>query len=255
MAEDGLYEPETEATVDVSKGIRDSSIKSLTETKWIVTPYNRAGRKNLEITHEFKAVDLNGKVISPILSPATAAFSANIQLDKSDYVLASLAQRIYLNADVFPKNAKCLQIVSIESNKNYLEFDPTAASTQVQGVISLQEWASLEFKNKRATVPTVNASNWGGYNWGAVMLNGYDAKGQFRYDFAIDYNGKVFRADPIGGKTTLVDDLDKQAKELAGEGYSPELIDSLTNNFKNACTFYNETAAKAIEQAIVKAKK
>lgn len=254
LTDKALYQPETSKTVDISKGIRDSVVKSINGSTWVLTPYNQAGATDLEYTYQFKTVDLSGQAIAPVVAPTIAGLAVYSEITQADYAQVPLPARILLNKESFPQGSKCLRVVSTEANKNYLEFDPDISATQIKGVTNLQDWANLAFSENIIAAPIVSKENWAGYNWGALTLKNYNANGKIQYFFGIEYQGKVFSADAGGGKTTIAETIAAGKKQLLADGQDPKLVNSIVHNLENSCTFYNEAAATAIDKAVDKAK-
>lgn len=253
LTDKALYQPETPKTVDTSRGIRDSVVKSINGNTWVLSPYNQAGATDLEYTHQFKTIDLSGKAIAPVVAPAIAGLAIYSEITQADYLRVPLPAKILLNEEKFPQGAKCLRALSTESNKNYLEFDPAISATQVKGAKNLQDWANLAFSENIIAAPIVNKEKWAGYNWGALTLKNYDANGKIQYLFAVEYQDKVFSADAGGGKTTIAESIVADKKQLLAAGEDPKLVNLIVHNLENSCTFYNESAATAIDKAVEKA--
>lgn len=256
LTDKALYQPETPEKVDRSLGIRDSVIKSISVDKWVSTPYSQNGATDLEMTQQFETVDLSGKAIAPVVDPIMAAVSEYNRISQLDYVKVPLAARIFLNKSTFPQGAKCLRFVSADTNKSYLEFQPEIEDTQVEGAKNLQDWANLAFSAQLTNAPTVAQSTWATYNWGSIALKDKDLDGNPQSLFAVEYQGKVFDADLIpSGKRIYAQSIATFQQRQTANNTDPALLNLVVNNLQNTCSFYNQTAASGIDQAIVNAKR
>lgn len=256
LTDKALYQPETPKTVNLSLGIRDSLIKSISANKWVLTPYSQNGATDLEMTQQFEAIDLSGKAIAPVVNPVVAALSVYNRISQLDYTGLPLGARIFLNKSTFPQGAKCLRFVSIDNNKNYLEFEPEIQDTQVEGAKNLQDWANLAFSTQLTSAPTVAQSTWATYNWGSIELKDKDADGNPQSLFAVEFQGKVFNADyTSSGKQTYAQSIANFQQRQTANNVDPVLLNLIVNNLQNTCSFYNQTAASGIDQAIVNAKR
>jgi hypothetical protein len=254
LTDKALYQPETPKTVNLSLGIRDSLVKSISANKWVLTPYSQNGATDLEMTQQFETIDLSGKAIAPVVNPVVAALSVYNRISQLDYVGVPLGARIFLNKNTFPQGAKCLRFVSTDNNKNYLEFEPEIEDTQVEGAKNLQDWANLAFNAQLTVAPTIAQSTWATYNWGSIALKDEDADGKPQSLFAIEYQGKVFNADyTSSGKQTYAQRVATFQQRETANNVDPVLLNLVVNNLQNTCSFYNQTAASAIDQAIEKA--
>ncbi len=121
---DGLYIPETEQTYNADRGIRDSFIHSMSSTKWVTTPYNKAGYKNLKFTKTLQEIDLQGLRVVDQFVPALLSmyeFEVSNGLEISD--LNTLSSQLVNTSDTFPKGAKCIQTKTITSNEVFLNLN------------------------------------------------------------------------------------------------------------------------------------
>lgn len=255
LTETELYQPETPATVNSAQGIRDSFIKSATDEELVSIPYNPQGYKGLEITTKSKVMDLKGKLIAPILAPSDAAFVGFYQ-NNPDYrdLKLSLVSKMLAANDVFPDGAKCRQPVSTEYSKSMLEFQPNDETQVIANVRNLQEWANQNFDDGISASALVTRYNWAGYNWGAIQLKNYDAQGRVQYMFAIEYQGKIYHAQFASGKLLFSDLLTAYQQYQLAQGVNQFLIANIITNLKTSCLTYNDVAAKAIDEAVDKAK-
>lgn len=252
-----LYEPETPATLVAGQDIRDSFIHAVEKNKWLITPYNQQGNKSLKITEVFEKLDLNGKPIAPVLAPVDAVLALQSQQKNSPVNIFqnSLISKILANQVVFPKGAQCLQPVSTDYSENALEFNPDDVTSVIPNAKNLQDWANLAFDIGISASNLVEKHSWAGVNWGAITLKDYDSQGNIQYLFAIEYQGKVYQAQPRGGKLTFSELMTIYRQQLLAQQFTPELVNTMIANLKNSCFAYNETAATAIDQAIEQAKK
>lgn len=268
----GLYEPETEQTYNANLGIRESFISSVTPTKWVTIPYNKAGLKDLQFTRNFKVIDLEGVQITEQLAP-TAVILNDLWITKglTPFNQDSFVVKLGANKDTFTKGSKCIQTQSASVNSLFFEFDTTSTS-KIEGVSNLREWAELEKVNGNTLRADPVIENWKGINVGSLLLDGINQSGTIKtsgrnsYIFALEYQGNVYQTTASSGEWTIDDFLNELRQELKNDNSYSILANALSieeaDNFvektislsKNTCSYYNSVAAKNIDAVIMKSK-
>jgi hypothetical protein len=253
LTQDGLYEPETQQSYNASKGVRQSFTKSITDSKWVVTPYNKAGLKDLENTIKYEVVHLKSKSIAKVVEPYGAAVAEINHYNEQDYDYSYLPIRVFINKDTFSANAKCLRLVSDTYNQIALSFDPADSDTEIKNAKTLQDWADIQFKAGITLTSQPELYNWAGYRWGALDKKEQGTDGKRQTILAIEYKGKVYIAYGVSGTYTYQDYLNNLRDSMKNNKEEPSLIELTLANYKNTCTHYNKAAADDIETAVKKA--
>lgn len=268
--EGGLYEPETEQTYNANLGIKESFIFSVTPTKWVTIPYNKAGLRDLKFTRNFKVIDLEGTQIAEQLAPAAVILN-DLWLTKglTPFNQNSFVVKLGGNRDTFAKGSKCIQTQSASVNSLFFEFDTTPTS-KIEGVRNLQEWAELEKVNGNTLRANPVIENWKGINVGGLLLDGINQSGTIKtsgrnsYIFALEYQGNVYQTTSSSGEWIIDDFLNELRQELKNDNSYSILANALSieeaDNFvektvslsKNTCSYYNSVAAKNIDTIIMK---
>lgn len=265
----GIYEPETKDTYNKNQGLKDSFVSAITDTQWITTPYNKAGRSDLKLTQNFKVIDLNStKVVDQIVPAASVLndiWSTN-QLEKSNS--DSFITKLGENQTKFSAGAQCIQRQSVKFSDTFFEFDPNDGS-RVADVTTLEQWAVKEKEAGNTLRATPIIENWNGTRVASLMLNGVNQTGTIKssgnnqYRFAAEYKGNVYRIDAVAHGWNLEDmltELDTVLKEdnwwysvlknVFGETVANNFVDQTVRLTRNKCDYYNETAAKDIDTVI-----
>ncbi|WHA52464.1 hypothetical protein OH685_04335 [Acinetobacter pittii] len=268
--EGGLYEPETEQTYNANLGIKESFIFSVTPTKWVTIPYNKAGLRDLKFTRNFKVIDLEGTQIAEQLAPAAVILN-DLWLTKglTPFNQNSFVVKLGGNKDTFAKGSKCIQTQSVSVNSLFFEFDTTPTS-KIEGVRNLQEWAELEKVNGNTLRANPVIENWKGINVGGILLDGINQSGTIKtsgrnsYIFALEYQGNVYQTTSSSGEWTIDDFLNELRQELKNDNsYSilanalsieeaDDFVEKTVSLSKNTCSYYNPVAAKNIDTIIMK---
>lgn len=253
LTKDGLYESETQQSYNASTGVRQSFAKSITDTKWIVSPYNKAGLKDFESTIKYEVVSLKSKSIAKVVEPYGSAIAELNQYNEQDYDYSYLPIRVFINKDTFSANAKCLRFASETYDQSVLTFDPTDSDNEVKNAKTLEDWAYIQFTAGNSLISQPEVYTWAGYRWGALERKELGSNGKRQTILAIEYKGKVYIAYGGGGSYTYQDYLNDLVSNLEENKAQPALIELTLTNYKNTCTHYNKAAADDIEKAVKKA--
>ncbi|WP_436873197.1 hypothetical protein [Acinetobacter haemolyticus] len=265
---DGLYIPETEQTYNADRGIRDSFIHSMSSTKWVTTPYNKAGYKNLKFTKTLQEIDLQGLRVVDQFVPALLSmyeFEVSNGLEISD--LNTLSSQLVNTSDTFPKGAKCIQTKTITSNEVFFEFEPDYWY-EIPNARTLQDWANYELNEGTISNPVPYTETWGGIKIGSLLLDNISAPSTSEnYKFALEYQSKVYQAFPqqrLWDNGEYIEYIKNEFMKIEwfnnvviplGKEKTDNFMALVDKKMRSQCNYYNAEAAKSVDSVLSKVRK
>ncbi|MCH7355085.1 hypothetical protein MMP61_05765 [Acinetobacter sp. NIPH 1958] len=263
---DGLYIPETEQTYNAVQGIRDSFIHSMSSTTWVTSPYNQAGFKDLKLTQKVKEIDLQGLRIVDQFAPALISMHEFEVKNGGSPNLGAIPSQLVNMVDTFPRGAKCVQVQGISSNQLFFEFGADG-SYEIPNARILQDWADQEFKAGKTAQAVPDIEVWGKIKIGSLLDKNDNPSEPKYYQFALEYQGKVYQAFPQQPEWTsdeLVEELKSQFRKTAwfqnvvvplGKAKEDQFMASVEAKMRSQCNYYNAEAAKSVDSVLSKVKK
>jgi len=262
----GLYVPETEQSYRADRGIRDSFIHSMTSTTWVTSPYNQAGFNDLKFTQKMKEIDLQGVRIVDQFAPALISMYEFEVNNGGSPDMGAVSSQLVKLSDKFPKGAKCIQTQAFSSNQFFFEFEPNT-SFEVLDAKVLQDWADKVYDAgyTKQTVPDVEV--WGKIKIGSLLEHNDDPSAPEYYQFALEYQGKVYHTypqKPEWNTDEFVEDLKKQFRDTEwfksvvvplGKTKEDQFMASVDAKMRSQCDYYNAEAAKSMDSVLSKVKK
>lgn len=263
---DGLYVPETEQSYDANRGIRDSFIHSMTPTTWVTSPYNQAGFKDLKFTRKVQEIDLQGLRVVDQFAPALISmYEFEVNNGGGSPALDAVSSQLVKLTDQFPKGAKCIQTQAFSSNQMFFEFEPDT-SFEIPNARILQDWADQELTANRTTQAVPDVELWGKVKIGSLLSRNDDPSAPDYYNFALEYQGKVYHAFPQKPEwktAEFVENLKKQFRESAwfkgvvsplGKVKEDQFMALVDAKMRSQCDYYNAEAAKSMDSVLSKVK-
>lgn len=146
VTSDGLYD-EVNAPVDAQLGHYSGTIQA-SNTQWTLSPYSSIGSKGLQYTQKYTTLNLSGKNLLEVLSPADYYAITRNLTDK--YPVKHYLLDLYANISKvkFPEGSSCLQLQEFSNTQEYLDLDADLKNKEQQNQLA-QGW--LEFKNDTTT--------------------------------------------------------------------------------------------------------
>ncbi|MCU4388067.1 hypothetical protein KTH40_10695 [Acinetobacter haemolyticus] len=265
---DGLYIPETEQTYDADRGIRDSFIHSMNSTKWVTTPYNEAGYKDLKFTRTLQEIDLQGlRVVDQFVPALISMYEFEISNGLQTPDLNTLSSQLVNTSDIFLKGAKCIQIKKITSNQVFFEFEPNQWY-EIPNANTLQDWANYEWNEGTTSNPVPYTEMWGKIKIGSLLLDNINTPSTSEnYKFALEYQSKVYQAFPqqnLWDNEQFIKYIKDEFKQTEwfnnvviplGKEKTDKFMALMEGKIRSQCDYYNAEAAKTMDSVLSKVRK
>lgn len=218
---------------------------SIQNSTWMHKPYSANNSSGLELTTEFKEIDLTGKSLYSVLEPQDD-WTLNNNLE-SQFPIGS-NESYYFNAlkeTKFPLGSICLQKTETRTNQNYLKITNDEESNYIMEYNASAR--DYELNPKSVNQRKVNYKNTIAYlSPPKEYISSTSGFAQFNneYYFAYEYL--------VGVNYNLEEYITSQKEKIPNtwDTLKQENANKRIDSLRNSCTYYNKTAKNIINKTL-----